>query len=156
MRLVWIADWALSLPLIALTLIIHVSALIAITALLARIRPWIETRRGHRMSTALFAIGLIGTIAYVLVALHGLAAAIWAGVYVRLGALDTLADAMLYSVDSMAARGASGLTLAPQWRLMGALEAVNGLLLFGITTAFLAALLTEIWKMLRKRTGGSR
>jgi hypothetical protein len=34
--------------------------------------------------------------------------------------------------------------------MMGALEASNGLLLFGISTAFLAAVLTEMWGWLRK------
>ena len=45
--------------------------------------------------------------------------------------------AILYSVDAMATRGATGLTLQPHWRMMGALEAANGMLLFGISTAFI-------------------
>ena len=43
--------------------------------------------------------------------------------------------AMLYSVDSMSTRGASGLTLQRYWRMMGALEAGDGMLLFGNSTA---------------------
>ena len=45
--------------------------------------------------------------------------------------------AILYSVNSMATRGASGLMLQPHWRMMGALEAADGMLLFGISTAFI-------------------
>jgi hypothetical protein len=34
----------------------------------------------------------------------------------------------------MATRGASGVTLQPHWQMMGALEAADGMLLFGIST----------------------
>jgi hypothetical protein len=33
-----------------------------------------------------------------------------------------------------------------QWQLMGALEAVNGMLLFGLTTAFLFAMIQKVWR----------
>ena len=51
---------------------------------------------------------------------------------------------MLYSVDSITARGASGLQLQPHWKMMGALESVGGLLLFGISTAFLASVMIDV------------
>jgi hypothetical protein len=35
--------------------------------------------------------------------------------------------------------------LKPHWQLMGALEALNGTLLFGLTTAFLFAVIREVW-----------
>jgi hypothetical protein len=46
-----------------------------------------------------------------------------------LGALDSPTDALIYSVDSMATLGASGLTLQRPWQVMGGLEAVNGMYL---------------------------
>ena len=54
-----------------------------------------------------------------------------------LGAFGSLEAAILYSVDSIATRGASGLVLQSHWQMMGALEAANGVLLFGISTAFI-------------------
>ena len=57
--------------------------------------------------------------------------------YLKLGAVGTPAGAMLYSLDSMTTRGASGYALEARWRMMGAMEALNGMLLFGISTAFL-------------------
>jgi hypothetical protein len=35
--------------------------------------------------------------------------------------------------------------LAPHWKLMGALEALNGMLLFGLTTAFLYGIIQRVW-----------
>jgi hypothetical protein len=37
--------------------------------------------------------------------------------------------------------------LDPHWQLMGALEALNGILLFGLTTAFLFAMIQEVWPL---------
>jgi hypothetical protein len=67
--------------------------------------------------------------------------------------LDSPLDAILYSVDAMSTRGASGLTLQGQWRMMGALEAVDGMLLFGISTAYIFALMQAYWPMLSRRHG---
>jgi hypothetical protein len=44
---------------------------------------------------------------------------------------------MLYSLNAMTSYGHDNLFLAPQWQLLGATEALNGWLLFGLTTAFL-------------------
>ena len=69
--------------------------------------------------------------------LHGIEAALWAEAYLLLGALDTPAEAMLFSIDSMTTRGASGLTLHQHWQEMGALEGVAGVLMFGVSTAYM-------------------
>jgi hypothetical protein len=35
--------------------------------------------------------------------------------------------------------------LAPHWKMMGALEALNGWILFGLTTAFLFTVIQRAW-----------
>jgi hypothetical protein len=54
-----------------------------------------------------------------------------------LGALGSFTDALFFSLDSMSTRGASALTLQRPWQMMGALEAVDGMLLFGVGVPFL-------------------
>ena len=44
-----------------------------------------------------------------------------------------------------------GLTLPPRWQMISALEAVNGALLFGISTAFLFAVIQVHWQLLSHR-----
>ena len=80
---------------------------------------------------------LIGTIGLSLALLHGIEAALWAEAYLLLGALDTPAEAMLFSIDSMTTCGASGLTLHHHWQEMSALEGVAGVLMFGVSTAYM-------------------
>jgi hypothetical protein len=85
------------------------------------------------------------------VALHGIEAALWAAAYLWFAALDSPADAILYSVDSISTRGASGLMLARHWRMMGALEAMDGMLLFGISTAYIFTMMQTYWPLLTCR-----
>jgi hypothetical protein len=90
------------------------------------------------------------TSAYVLcfilsaIALHAVESVCWGAVYRLLGALPDARQAMLYSLNAMTAFGHITFELENQWKLMGALEALNGILLAGLTTAFMFALLVEL------------
>jgi hypothetical protein len=44
--------------------------------------------------------------------------------------------AMLYSLSAMTAYGHANIYLLQHWQFSGALEALNGMILFGLTTAF--------------------
>jgi len=88
--------------------------------------------------------------------LHGIECGIWAAAYLWLGALDSPIDALLFSVDSMSTRGASGLKLQQHWQMMGALEAVNGMLLFGVSAAYIFAVMQAYWSMLAAHMTSSK
>ena len=141
-------NWVWGLSLIALTIAIHVMGVVmmAIAGLAIRVR--LETRNLGFWHVILIATSGIGVAGLLLAMLHGIEAAVWVAAHVWLGALDSLKDAVLYSLDSLTTRGASGLTLEPHWQLMGALEAANGMLLFGISTAFIFAEMHGYWSML--------
>jgi hypothetical protein len=130
-------NWTWGLSLIALTIAIHAAGVTFMVSVLHAIRIWLESRSFGLPQVVAIAIGAITAMGLLLAVLHGIEAAFWAAAYVWLGALDSPEAAILYSVDSMATRGASGLMLQPHWRMMGALEAADGMLLFGISTAFI-------------------
>ena len=153
MNLAWTTDWLWGVPLIAFTLTCHVAVVIGIAVLLENLGMSVGRRRLGRRNTALLATAAIGTVGLALPVLHGLEASVWAAAYLLLGAFGTLSDAMLYSMDSMTTRGSPGLNLAHQWKLMGALESVNGVLLFGISTAFLATAINRFWNRIEKSEG---
>jgi len=79
---------------------------------------------------------VLGVATLLATVLHGIEAATWATAYRFLGALPDTKSAMLYSLSAMTSYGHANLFLEEQWQLMGALEALNGMLLFGLTTAF--------------------
>jgi len=144
-------NWAWGLSLIALTIAIHSIGVVIIALALLRMRSWLTKRdlRFHYLTPIV--ICLVAAAGLLLAILHGIEAAIWAVAFLWLGAIDSPLEAILYSLDSIATRGASGLTLRGPWRMMGALEAVDGMLLFGISTAFIFALLQAFWSMLSRR-----
>ena len=116
-----------------------------------------QRRRGPRLShatdrrhfTALFVV-VLGTTALLVTILHGVEGAIWAGAYLLLGALPDNRSAILYSLSSITSYGHAGIFLEGQWQLMGALEALNGMMLFGLTTAFLFAMIQKVWPVGRR------
>src|SRR5262252_9868172 len=73
--------------------------------------------------------------------LHAAEAGIWAFAYTSLAALPDYRIAVLYSLNAMTSYGHTNINLPDHWHLMGALEALNGWLLFGLTTAFLFGLI---------------
>ena len=52
---------------------------------------------------------------------------------------------MLYSLSATTSYGHADVFLAKHWQLMGAIEALNGMMLFGLSRAFLFAVLREHW-----------
>jgi hypothetical protein len=144
-------NWTWGLSLIALTIAMHGAGVMLMALRGLSIRARIESRNHLSLrDVAAIQIGLIGAVGLLLAALHGVEAALWAAVYWWLGALNSPTDAILYSVDSMSTRGASGLTLEPHWRMIGALEAMDGMLLFGISTAFIFAIMQAYWSLMTR------
>jgi hypothetical protein len=140
--------WTWGLCLIVLTTAIHSLGIVLMSILGLRIRAGLMRRRVAFWRGVAMLTGLIAAIGLSLAVLHGIEAAMWAVAYLGLGALDTAAEAMLFSVDSMTTRGASGLVLHQHWQIMGALEAVAGMLMFGISTAYIFAVMQLYWPLL--------
>ena len=144
-------NWTWGLSLIALTIAMHGAGVILMAFAGVSIRARIENRNHvHLRHVAAIQIGLIGAVGLLLAALHGVEAALWAAAYWWLGALNSPTDAILYSVDSMSTRGTSGLSLERHWKLMGALEAMDGMLLFGISTAYIFAMMQAYWSLMTR------
>jgi hypothetical protein len=149
----WGASWTWGLCLIALTIAAHAFGVVTLARCLRQVGA--ATRKHGRVIRHPLALtaGLVGAIGWVLAIFHGIEAAIWAVAYLWLGAIGSMREAMLYSVDSITTRGASGLELDPEWRMMGALEAVDGMLLFGISTAFVFVVIQQIERIIDQVQG---
>jgi hypothetical protein len=137
---VWNGNWAWSLPLIVITVIFHVVGLVFINERVVRATRFLKAGRSFLVTFALI-LGL-ATLAAIL--LHAAEAALWAGVYEALGALPDGKAALLYSLSAMTTYGHEHFFLANHWQLMGSLEALNGMILFGLTTAFLYGMIREL------------
>jgi hypothetical protein len=150
--LLWDTNWAWSLPLIVLNVIVHVIGLGFINAAVV---DALARRRDSRHFLFMFSL-VMGAITLAATMLHALEATTWAVAYQALGALPDAKTAMLYSLEAMTTFGHANLFLTTRWQLMGALEALNGMLLFGLTTAFLYGMIQLVWPLENRRWRGSR
>jgi hypothetical protein len=141
-RAPWENDWIWGCPLIVVTVIIHVFGLGSMSQKALLIHNNIRIGK-HSSSTAASAV-VIGAITLLATILHALEAAIWAVAYLLIGALTDSKSAMLYSLGALTTYGHQSLFLEEHWRLLGTIEALNGWLLFGLSTAFLFFLIQEV------------
>ena len=139
----WSVDWAWGLPLIVLTVVIHVLGLGVINQKTIRISNCIADRRHPTVAFAF----VMGAVTLSITILHGIEATVWAAVYRILSALPDNRSAILYSLNAMTSYGHTNISLEPPWHLMGAMEALNGWLLFGLTTAFLFGIMEKVKKL---------
>jgi hypothetical protein len=142
----WSDDWAWGLPLIVLTVLVHSFSLVVIRDRVVLELPLLLRARRSEFVLALLMIVTV----LLLTVLHAVEASAWAGAYVALGARSDFASAMLYSLSAMTSYGHADVFLAKPWQLMGAIEALNGMMLFGLSTAFLFAVLREHWPSRRR------
>jgi hypothetical protein len=133
----WKADWAWGIPLIIVTVVTHVLSLGMANESAVRFYSRMATRR-HPM--AVFVV-VISAVTFVATFMHAAETALWAVFYLILGARPDYKSAMLYSLGALTTYGHSGVYLEQGWQLMGAIEALSGWLLFGLTGAFLFGLI---------------
>lgn len=145
----WDGNWAWSLPLVVFTVIFHAAGL----GLISRgVREVLKVVGGRMHLNVLFPL-LMGGTTLLATLLHAIEAGMWAALFWKLGAIADGKSALLYSLNALTTYGHTDVHLAPHWALMGAVEALNGLLLFGLTTAFLYGVIRRVWPLEPHRSG---
>ncbi|SDG28489.1 Ion channel [Alloyangia pacifica] len=79
---------------------------------------------------------------------HTLQIWLWAASFRNLGAFETLPEAFYFAVVSYTTLGYGDITLDEGLRIFGTFAAITGLLTFGVSTAFLLAVLTRLHPVL--------
>jgi len=143
----WISDWLWGLPLIVLTVVFHAFGLLLMNEKVEHLNKTVVERHGYPVVFVL-AVGGSATWAALL---HGAESVMWTAAYLFVGALPDYHDAVLYSLSAMTTYGHADMHLGKQWQFMGALEALDGMLLFGLTTAFLFGIIQKIRELQGKR-----
>jgi hypothetical protein len=69
---------------------------------------------------------------------------LYAVVFLALGALPDFEQALYFSTSTFSSVGYGDLVLSPNWRVFGAIEAPNGLILIAWSTAFLISLMNRL------------
>jgi hypothetical protein len=119
---------------IALTVFMHFLGLAGLIHVLSG-----ESARRIRAGDALLKALTILFVVFGLIALHGAEMWAYAFLFLALDAFATMEEALYFSITSFTTVGYGDLVIASDLRLIGALEAVNGFILIGWSTAFLVS-----------------
>jgi hypothetical protein len=106
----WHANWAWSMPLIIINVVIHVLGLGLINE---RILQVLSGAIHVRYFTGLFAV-VMGVLALLATVLHAMEGMVWAAAYRLLGALPDTHSAVLYSLSAITTYGHANITLEPR------------------------------------------
>lgn len=87
---------------------------------------------------------LLLTAAIGILAIHTIEIWTYAWLFDGLGCFNGLEDALYFSTVTYASIGYGDLLLPHEWRLVGAIEGAVGVIMLGLSTAFLVSLLTRL------------
>ena len=133
-----IANLILATVMVAVTVSVHYGGLVTLLGLL-RNRP----RRTANRPLVLQGSAVLFVVLSLML-LHAVEIWLYAGLYRIAGAIPDLETALYFSTASFTTIGYGDVVLGPDWRLIGAIEGANGLLLFGWSTAFLTTTTSQL------------
>jgi hypothetical protein len=133
----------ISIGMILLTVGIHT---VGAASWLSSLGKSIAKRHQMKQPTRLFR-NILST-SCVLILLHILEAFLWALLFMVLpaqGGLDSLHEALYFSMVTFTTLGYGDFTLNADWRLLAGVEGMVGIVVFGLTTALLFAVIQRSW-----------
>lgn len=101
-------------------------------------------KAGKIGKTALRDSWIMGHIMIRLIIAHLLQMALWAGAFIWCGQFSDWESAFYHSTVNFASLGYGDIVMSKEWRLLGSLEAATGVMMFGISSAMLFAVLSKI------------
>ena len=130
---------AFGIVVVLCTIMIHALALSATVNLVRR-----EQRIGYVGKR--FGIDLAIVVVAILIAFaaHLIEIAVWAGLFVICGEFTAFGTAFDHSAVNYTTLGYGNVVMTPSWRLLGPLEAADGMLMFGVTTAMIFAVVQRL------------
>ncbi len=118
------------------TIFIHALPVNATLGFLRRERRLGRTGRSFWSDFPVVVLALVMTLSA-----HLIEIALWAVVFEICGEFQYFGTAYYHSAVNYTTLGYGDLIMSPHWRLLGPLEAANGMLLFGVSTAMIFALI---------------
>ncbi len=104
-------------------------------------------RRADRVSdTFLAAMRVTAGLMLILIAGNLAQVAAWAGVFCAIGEFANFGAAFYFSAVNFATLGYGDIVMSEEFRILGPLEAINGVLMIGISTAALSRAFNEAVK----------
>lgn len=135
-----LAQLAVSTAMVVVTVLIHGVGI----ATLARKLQFDPSGQEHHQHFSPAIAFKVLSVVLGLFALHGIEIWLYAGLYLYLDAVHHLEGALYFSTITYAAIGYDDAAMSHAWRLVSAIEGVNGLLLLGWSTAFFVTVVARL------------
>jgi voltage-gated potassium channel Kch len=101
---------------------------------------------GRSRTSLALNILLLGMVMLLMLLGYFVQIAIWAALFMLIGEFEVFASALYHSAVNFATLGYGDIVMSERWRLLGPLEAANGILMFGISTAVMTAAVMNVVK----------
>jgi len=129
--------WAL----VALCVVIHATG---VTVAVRWLRQFTTRMAAHNFWLE---VRLFTRLAGWMILLHLIEVTAWALVYTWKGAMPDLQSALYFSGVTYTTTGYGDLVLPEEWRLVGAIEALTGILMCGWSTGFFFAVVGRVFRL---------
>ena len=144
-----IVELSLATAMVLATVTIHGTGLMILGRMLASL----DERWGAAQMSPLSWHGWFVTVAVVmgLFLLHGLEIWLYALLFSKLGAVPEFREAVYFSTSSYGSIGYGDSAISGQWKLLGAIEGINGSILLGWSVAFFVTVMARMLPPLTRR-----
>ena len=106
---------------------------------------WLQRREGPGLRLGHW-IWIFIQMAGWIILLHVIEVIVWALAYALTGAIPGMPSALYFSAVTYTTTGYGDIVLPEDWRLVGAIEALTGILMCGWSTGFFVAVVSRMYK----------
>ena len=142
-------ELAIAAAIVSVSLVIHMAGILLMAHWLMRRREELE----QRISKRRFVVLMITLFSGILL-LHVIQTSLWAVFYYTQELFSDFETSLYFSMVSFTTIGYGDVLLPRNWRLLGVVEGFSGVLLCGVSTAFIFAVVNAMFQFrLRQRSG---
>ena len=124
---------------VLLTIAIHSAAVLATVQLFRH-----EKKAGRAGKGTLIDISIIIRVNGFAFLAHAVEIGLWAWLFMLCGEFRYFGTALYHSAVNYSTLGYGDIVMSPSWRLLGPIEAANGALLFGVSTAMIFTIMQRL------------
>jgi ion channel len=141
-----VRELLVAFSIVAVCLVLHVSSIVMLG-------EWLVDQRAKRHKTLQLTgyIVLLTTAFSAIILLHMVETGVWAILYYEHGLFPDFETSFYFSLTSYTTIGFGDVVLPRAWRLLGGIEGISGVLLCGLSTAFVFAIVNAMFQMRLQR-----
>lgn len=135
----------ISLLLGSFTVVVTMSVQVVFVVMMIRYLIKLRARNDRKVHGFGFDIFVISTVMLGLFAGHLSQIAIWALLFIKIGEFNEFSTAVYHSAVNFSSLGYGDIVMSKRWRLLGPLEAGNGVLMFGLSTGAILSVMNQLF-----------